>query len=201
MQLEVGATVEGKITRITKFGAFVELENGKTGLIHISEVSTNFVKQIEDYLKVGDNVKVKVLSVSDNGKIELSRKKVEMEEQEKSNNVSNGNHNFDSNKFEDRFKRNSYNNSVSYSQNKNSNDYFGNLKNIENSQSNNIEYNNFNRRNSNFGGNKNNDLGSRSNANKFEDMLMKFKKLSDEKLAGFEKTKSRRGRNSHKDNI
>lgn len=203
MQLEVGAVVEGKVIKVTNFGAFVELENGKSGLIHISEVSTNFVKQVEDYLKVGDSVKVKVLSISDDGKIELSRKRIEMEEQEKSNTdinkVSYGKQNFNSNKFEDKFRRDSYNNSSSYSQNKNSNNYFINLKNTDNNQSNNTEYNNFNRRNSNFGGNKNNDLGAKNNTNKFEDMLMKFKKLSDEKLAGFEKSKSRRGRNSHKD--
>lgn len=197
MQLEIDTTVEGKVTKITKFGAFVELENGKSGLIHISEISTGFVKQVEDYLKIGDNIKVKVLSISDDGKIELSRKKVEMEERAKSNTkVSQENQNFSSNKFEDKFRRNFYNHSTNYSQNKNGDSYFRN-KSKENNRNNSVEYNSYDRRS--FGGNKSNDSVAKNSTNKFEDMLMKFKKLSDEKLAGFEKTKSRRGRNSHKD--
>ena len=60
MQLEVGSIVEGKVTGITKFGAFVELPDGKVGLVHISEVSTSFVKEIKDHLTEGQSVKVKV---------------------------------------------------------------------------------------------------------------------------------------------
>ena len=75
MQLEVGAVVNGKVTGITNFGAFVELENGKTGLVHISEISTSFVKRVEDHLKEGQEVKVKIVSISKEGKIELSIKK------------------------------------------------------------------------------------------------------------------------------
>ena len=63
MQLEVGAIVEGKVTGITKFGAFVELPEKKTGMVHISEVAPTFVKEIRDFITEGQTVKVKVLSV------------------------------------------------------------------------------------------------------------------------------------------
>lgn len=75
MQLEVGSIVEGKVTGITKFGAFVELGGGKTGMVHISEVSTSYVKEISDHLAENQVVKVKILSVSDDGKVSLSIKK------------------------------------------------------------------------------------------------------------------------------
>ncbi|AJA49775.1 putative RNA binding protein [Clostridium pasteurianum DSM 525 = ATCC 6013] len=73
MTLKAGVILEGTIINITNFGAFVEVE-GKTGLVHISEVADTFVKDIRDYLKEQDKVKVKVLSVDDNGKISLSIK-------------------------------------------------------------------------------------------------------------------------------
>lgn len=75
MQLEVGAIVEGKVTGFTSFGAFVDLEGGKKGMVHISEVATEFVKDIKDHLKIGQQVKVKILSISDDGKISLSIRK------------------------------------------------------------------------------------------------------------------------------
>lgn len=81
MQLEVGSNVTGKITGITNFGAFVQLEGGKVGLIHISEVALSYVKDINDHVKVGDEVKVKVVGIT-NGKISLSVKKV-LEEEKK----------------------------------------------------------------------------------------------------------------------
>ena len=74
MTLAVGNIVEGVVTGITKFGAFVKLENGVTGLVHISEVADSYVKEVADFLKEGDNVKVKVLSVGDDNKIGLSIK-------------------------------------------------------------------------------------------------------------------------------
>ncbi len=83
MQLEVGKILEGKVTGITNFGAFVQLEGGKTGLVHISEVALTYVKDIKDHLKENDVVKVKVLSVDDNGKVSLSIKKALEEEQKK----------------------------------------------------------------------------------------------------------------------
>ena len=73
-QLVVGSIVEGKVTGITKFGAFVDLGDGKTGMVHISEVAPTFVKEIRDFVKENDVVKVKVLSVSEDGKISLSVK-------------------------------------------------------------------------------------------------------------------------------
>lgn len=79
MQLEVGSVVDAKITGITNFGAFAQIEGGKTGLIHISEIAVDFVKNIEDFVKVGDVMKVKVISC-EKGKISLSAKKVIEEE-------------------------------------------------------------------------------------------------------------------------
>ena len=76
-QLVVGNIVEGKVTGITKFGAFVDLGDGKTGMVHISEVAPTFVKEIRDFVKENDTVKVKVLSISEDGKISLSMKKAE----------------------------------------------------------------------------------------------------------------------------
>ena len=81
MQLEIGAIVEGKVTGITKFGAFVELDGGKTGMVHISEVSTAYVKEISDHLSENQVVKVKVLKISPDGKVSLSIKKC-MEQQD-----------------------------------------------------------------------------------------------------------------------
>lgn len=75
MALEVGEIVEGKVTGITGFGAFVDLPGGKTGLVHISEVARNYVKDIKDHLSVGQVVRVKILTMDPNGKISLSIKK------------------------------------------------------------------------------------------------------------------------------
>jgi len=71
MAIEVGQIVEGKITGITNFGAFVELPGGQTGLVHISEVADEYVKDVNHFLKINDLVKVKVLNL-DKGKIGLS---------------------------------------------------------------------------------------------------------------------------------
>ena len=76
MSLEVGAIVEGEVTGITNFGAFVQLPEGKVGLIHISEVSNVYVKDVHDFLKEHDKVKVKVLSIDERGKIGLSIKQM-----------------------------------------------------------------------------------------------------------------------------
>lgn len=75
MSLEVGSIVEGKVTGITNFGAFVELAEGKTGLVHISEVADAYVHDIKDYLKENDTVKVKIINMRD-GKIGLSIRQV-----------------------------------------------------------------------------------------------------------------------------
>ena len=76
MQIEVGSVVEGKVTGIAAFGAFVELESGKTGLVHISEIASEYVSDIKQHLKEGQKVKVKVIGM-DKGKISLSIKQVE----------------------------------------------------------------------------------------------------------------------------
>ncbi|NBJ71259.1 MULTISPECIES: S1 domain-containing RNA-binding protein [Clostridia] len=75
MSIEVGSKLQGRVTGITNFGAFVEIEPGTTGLVHISEVADNYVKDINDHLSVGDEVKVKVINVEKDGKIGLSIKK------------------------------------------------------------------------------------------------------------------------------
>lgn len=74
MPVQVGAIVEGIVSGITNFGAFVDIEKGKTGLVHISEVADEYVKNIHDYLKNRQKVRVKVLSIESNGKISLSIK-------------------------------------------------------------------------------------------------------------------------------
>ncbi|MDT2815265.1 S1 domain-containing RNA-binding protein [Vagococcus carniphilus] len=80
MSIEVGVKLPGKVSGITNFGAFVDLGEGKTGLVHISEVSNSFVKDINDVLTVGDEVEVKVMTIGDDGKIGLSIKRANEEE-------------------------------------------------------------------------------------------------------------------------
>ena len=72
MSIEVGQKITGKVTGITHFGAFISLPDNKTGLVHISEVSDGYVKEISSVLTVGQEVAVKVLSIADDGKISLS---------------------------------------------------------------------------------------------------------------------------------
>ncbi|MDN6639888.1 MAG: S1 domain-containing RNA-binding protein [Tetragenococcus sp.] len=82
MSIEVGEKLNGKVSGITNFGAFIDLGNKKTGLVHISEISNSFVKDIHNVLTVGDEVTVLVTSVGDDGKIGLSIRKVEDKPQE-----------------------------------------------------------------------------------------------------------------------
>ena len=77
MPLEVGTIVEGKVTGITKFGAFVALPEGKSGLVHISEIANSFVSDVREHVQMGQTVKVRVLSVSEEGKINLSIKRAQ----------------------------------------------------------------------------------------------------------------------------
>lgn len=79
MEPQVGSILEGKVTTITKFGAFVALEGGKSGLVHISEIANTFVNDVHDFLQEGQTVKVLVLS-AENGKINLSIKKTQPQE-------------------------------------------------------------------------------------------------------------------------
>ncbi len=77
MQLKVGSIVDGKVTGVTEYGAFVDLGEGKVGLVHISEVSGVFVEDISEHVKKGQKIKVKILKIRDNGKIELSMKRAD----------------------------------------------------------------------------------------------------------------------------
>ena len=74
MELEVGTILEGKVTSITRFGAFVALERGRSGLVHISEIANTYVNDVHDFLQSGQTVKVKLLAIKD-GKLDLSIKK------------------------------------------------------------------------------------------------------------------------------
>ena len=82
MELQVGSILEGKVTTITKFGAFVALPGGKSGLVHISEVAAAFVSDVHDFLTEGQEVQVKILSISPEGKINLSVKQAQTAPQE-----------------------------------------------------------------------------------------------------------------------
>ena len=75
MAIEVGSIIEGKVSGIMPFGAFIALPDNKVGLLHISEASTTYIKDINEHFKVGDTVKVKVIKIDENGKISLSVKK------------------------------------------------------------------------------------------------------------------------------
>ncbi|BDU50476.1 S1 RNA-binding domain-containing protein [Haliovirga abyssi] len=77
MQVTVGEKLTGKVEKITKYGAFVSLENNKKGLVHISEVSNKYIKNVEDVLTVGQEVSVVVLAIKPDGRIDLSIKKTE----------------------------------------------------------------------------------------------------------------------------
>ncbi len=82
MAVEIGAILEGKVTGITNFGAFVELSDKTTGMVHISEVSSTFIKDIHEVISEGDTVKVKVLEINEKGKVALSIKKALTQEEE-----------------------------------------------------------------------------------------------------------------------
>ena len=77
MEFAVGAILEGKVTGITKFGAFVALPGGKSGLVHISNISDSYVSDINEFLTVGQEVKVKVMNIDQNDRINLSIKHVQ----------------------------------------------------------------------------------------------------------------------------
>lgn len=75
MEISVGAILEGNIKSITKFGAFVSLPGGRSGLVHISEIAHSYVADVKDFLTEGQEVKVKVVSIDEAGRINLSIKK------------------------------------------------------------------------------------------------------------------------------
>lgn len=76
MEFGVGSILEGKVTGITKFGAFVALPEGRSGLVHISEIAYSYVNEVSDHLQEGQQVKVKVIGIDQNNRINLSIKKV-----------------------------------------------------------------------------------------------------------------------------
>lgn len=103
MYAEVGTVVEGTVTGIMPFGAFIHLSDGRTGLVHISEVSNEYVKDLAEYLHEGQIVKVQILSIDQNGKIKLSMKRAagNGEEKEKVKVNTKREPNSKPNKFED----------------------------------------------------------------------------------------------------
>lgn len=77
MEFGVGSVLEGKVSGLTKFGAFVSLPEGRSGLVHISEISYTYVNDVKDHLQEGQDVKVKVIGIDDSGRINLSIKKAQ----------------------------------------------------------------------------------------------------------------------------
>jgi len=75
MAVEVGALLSGKVTGMIDYGAFVDIGEGKNGMVHISEVANSYVTNIREHLAVGQEIRVKVLNISPEGKISLSIKK------------------------------------------------------------------------------------------------------------------------------
>jgi len=75
MQLTVGEIIEGKITAVKDYGVFVDLGEGKSGMVHISEIAKTYVNDINEFVKIGDSVKMMVTNISDEGKISLSIKR------------------------------------------------------------------------------------------------------------------------------
>jgi S1 RNA binding domain protein len=73
-ELEVGAVIEGTVSRITPYGAFLTLEGGKVGLVHISEIDRNYVKDVHEHLRESDVVQAKVIAIKEVGKFDLSIK-------------------------------------------------------------------------------------------------------------------------------
>ena len=82
MELEIGAIYEGKVTGITKFGAFVQLPGGKSGMVHISEIANSYVDDIGKFLKDGQQVQVKLIGIDQANRINLSIKKALPQEEQ-----------------------------------------------------------------------------------------------------------------------
>ncbi len=81
--IPVDSVVEGRVTGVTKFGAFVDLGGGNVGLIHISQIANTYVTDVAQFLKVGDTVKVRVIGATKDGKYDLSIKQLEKREEKK----------------------------------------------------------------------------------------------------------------------
>lgn len=150
-KLEVGAIFEGKVTGITKFGAFVDLGGGKTGMVHISEVAPVFVKEIRDFVTEGQMVKVKIIGINDDGKISLSMKKADENAQQRP-----------PRRREDRSPRQNYarRESAPVQSPARPGDY---------------------------------EWHARENSGSFEDMMSRFKQMSDEKISDLKRAENKRG--------
>lgn len=177
MQHEVGSIVEGKVTGITKFGAFVELEGGSVGMVHISEVSQSYVNDISEYLKEGETVKVKILNVGDDGKISLSIKRA-----------------LPSNQNQGGFQRREGGRPTGGSPR---NGGYNNNRSGGGAPNRNSSYGGGANRNASAGGHGGNFGGSRSTASSkddsFEAMLSRFMKSSDDKISDMKQPERRRG--------
>ena len=77
MLLDSGSVAEGKVTRITDFGAFIQFDNGETGLVHISQIAHSFVRSVSEYLSEGQTIEVKVLGRDEKGRLDLSIKEMQ----------------------------------------------------------------------------------------------------------------------------
>ena len=80
--MDIGSTVEGTVVKLAEYGAIVRLQGGKTGLIHISEIADTFVRDVKEHFKEHDRVRVKILSINNKGRYELSTKNIEQPEPE-----------------------------------------------------------------------------------------------------------------------
>lgn len=77
MQLEIGKIYTGKVKGIAQYGAFIDIEGGGTGMVHISEISNTFVSEVREFLTIGQEVRVKVIGINEQGKVSLSIKKAD----------------------------------------------------------------------------------------------------------------------------
>lgn len=82
MQLDPGAVVEGRVTRVTDFGAFIQFDNGETGLVHISQIAHSYVRSVGEHVQEGENIEVKVLGRDERGRLDLSIKELVEEPEE-----------------------------------------------------------------------------------------------------------------------
>jgi S1 RNA binding domain protein len=73
-ELEIGAVVDGTVQRITPYGAFIQIDDGPVGLIHVSQIDRNYVRNVSDHLRESDRVQAKVVAIKEDGKIDLSIK-------------------------------------------------------------------------------------------------------------------------------
>lgn len=179
MAIEVGNKVTGKVTGITKFGAFVDLGEGKNGLVHISEIAEGYVKDINDVLSVGDEVTVLVTNVADDGKIALSIRRLNADGSSKPAPAKRG--------HKDGGGRDRGNQNFRKDDNRDNRGggYQGKPKN-----------NNHSGGRSNFGGGNSSrsNAGNKGNTSDFDSMMSSFLKDSDDRLTSLKRnTESKRG--------